>query len=255
MSWQWLRGWRRFPSARTGLGSGDQRPGLPVLGWRRRGLTSHEPVRVRNGETRGPRTIFFANDSVRLFYEYYRRFDSTAVLPQPVYPSDPWGTIRDRRSAIGRPPWTARRSRDITTGLAAGLSFSGAFGSPAFACQSVRPVGQCAHCIGAALNLGARICRHRPWPPAHPAAHLARDRPCSARSRGSQLSPVATVPDVNGAIVCFLSLRRPHRVDGAWRATMRVDASRDLTARDSDGHRATRDCQLSIYRGPASRRR
>jgi hypothetical protein len=34
-----------------------------------------------------------ANDSVRLFFEYYRRFDPDAPLPESVYPAGPWGTF------------------------------------------------------------------------------------------------------------------------------------------------------------------
>jgi 4-amino-4-deoxy-L-arabinose transferase-like glycosyltransferase len=37
--------------------------------------------------------ILFANDSVRLFFEYYRRFDPDAPLPESVYPAGPWGTF------------------------------------------------------------------------------------------------------------------------------------------------------------------
>ncbi len=37
--------------------------------------------------------VLFANDSVRLFFEYYRRFDPTAVLPESVYPAGPWGSF------------------------------------------------------------------------------------------------------------------------------------------------------------------
>ena len=38
--------------------------------------------------------ILFANDSVRLFFEYYRRFDTHATMPQPVYPPEPWGSYQ-----------------------------------------------------------------------------------------------------------------------------------------------------------------
>jgi 4-amino-4-deoxy-L-arabinose transferase-like glycosyltransferase len=37
--------------------------------------------------------VLFANDSVRLFFEYYRRFDPDALLPESVYPPGPWGTF------------------------------------------------------------------------------------------------------------------------------------------------------------------
>jgi 4-amino-4-deoxy-L-arabinose transferase-like glycosyltransferase len=37
--------------------------------------------------------VLFANDSVRLFFEYYRRFDPDAALPESVYPPGPWGTF------------------------------------------------------------------------------------------------------------------------------------------------------------------
>jgi 4-amino-4-deoxy-L-arabinose transferase-like glycosyltransferase len=37
--------------------------------------------------------VLFANDSVRLFFEYYRRFDPNATLPEPVYPAGPWGSF------------------------------------------------------------------------------------------------------------------------------------------------------------------
>jgi hypothetical protein len=37
--------------------------------------------------------ILFANDSVRLFFEYYRRFDADAPMPESAYPTGPWGTF------------------------------------------------------------------------------------------------------------------------------------------------------------------
>ena len=37
--------------------------------------------------------VLFANDSVRLFFEYYRRFDPNATLPESVYPAGPWGSF------------------------------------------------------------------------------------------------------------------------------------------------------------------
>ena len=37
--------------------------------------------------------VLFANDSVRLFFEYYRRFEPNAVLPESVYPAGPWGSF------------------------------------------------------------------------------------------------------------------------------------------------------------------
>ena len=44
-------------------------------------------------ETQPGDRVLFANDSVRLFFEYYRRFDPDAPLPESVYPTGPWGTF------------------------------------------------------------------------------------------------------------------------------------------------------------------
>jgi hypothetical protein len=90
IGWRWLRGWRRFVPLGLVLAAGIN----GLVYWYSDG--GEEDWRsasryVFETATPGDR-IIFANDSVRLFFEYYRRFDTSAVLPQPVYPSDPWGT-------------------------------------------------------------------------------------------------------------------------------------------------------------------
>jgi 4-amino-4-deoxy-L-arabinose transferase-like glycosyltransferase len=42
-------------------------------------------------EARPDDRILFANDSVRLFFEYYRAREHPTTLPQPSYPPEPWG--------------------------------------------------------------------------------------------------------------------------------------------------------------------
>jgi hypothetical protein len=53
-----------------------------------RGTTSSFLAATQPGDR-----VLFANDSVRLFFEYYRRFDPNAVLPESVYPAGPWGSF------------------------------------------------------------------------------------------------------------------------------------------------------------------
>jgi mannosyltransferase len=87
--WSWLRGWRRFVPLALVLGAGVY--GLTYWysdggeeDWRG---ASRYVFAAAEPEDR----ILFANDSVRLFVEYYRRLDEPAVLPRPVYPDDEWG--------------------------------------------------------------------------------------------------------------------------------------------------------------------
>jgi mannosyltransferase len=87
--WSWLRGWRRFVPLALVLAAGVH--GLRYWytdggaeDWR--GASHHVFAEAEPGDR-----ILFANDSVRLYFEYYRRFNEAATLPEPVYPDDPWG--------------------------------------------------------------------------------------------------------------------------------------------------------------------
>jgi hypothetical protein len=87
--WSWLRGWRRFAPLALVLAAGVY--GLhywytdgDAEDWR--GASRYVFAESEPGDR-----ILFANDSIRLYFEYYRRFTDTATLPQPVYPDDPWG--------------------------------------------------------------------------------------------------------------------------------------------------------------------
>jgi hypothetical protein len=85
-----LTGWRRFAPLALVLAAGVY--GLVYWysdggeeDWR--GASSYVFDATQPGDS-----IIFANDSVRLFFEYYRRFDDGATLPEPVYPAEPWGS-------------------------------------------------------------------------------------------------------------------------------------------------------------------
>jgi hypothetical protein len=87
--WSWLRGWRRFAPLVLVLAAGAH--GLRwwytdggAEDWR--GASRHVFAESEAGDR-----IIFANDSTRLFFEYYLRFENAATPPQPVYPDDPWG--------------------------------------------------------------------------------------------------------------------------------------------------------------------
>jgi mannosyltransferase len=87
--WSWLRGWRRFAPLVLVLAAGVY--GLHYWytdggaeDWR--GASRHVLAEAEPGDR-----ILFANDSVRLYFEYYRRFADSSTLPEPVYPDDPWG--------------------------------------------------------------------------------------------------------------------------------------------------------------------
>ena len=84
-----LTGWRRLAPLAVVLGAGVY--GLAF--WYSDG--GEEDWRAASSyvfdEARPSDRILFANDSVRLFFEYYRRSDQAATLPEPVYPADPWG--------------------------------------------------------------------------------------------------------------------------------------------------------------------
>jgi mannosyltransferase len=87
--WSWLHGWRRFAPLALVLAAGVY--GLhywytdgDAEDWR--GASRHVFAESEPGDR-----ILFANDSIRLYFEYYRRFTDAATLPEPVYPDDPWG--------------------------------------------------------------------------------------------------------------------------------------------------------------------
>jgi mannosyltransferase len=87
--WSLLRGWRRFAPLVLVLAAGAY--GLrywytdgDAEDWR--GASRHVFAESEPGDR-----IIFANDSIRLYFEYYLRFAGSATPPQPVYPDDPWG--------------------------------------------------------------------------------------------------------------------------------------------------------------------
>ena len=78
----WLRGWRRFVPPALVLAAGVY--GLHYWytdggaeDWR--GASRHVFAEAEPGDR-----IIFANDSVRLYFEYYKRFAEPAALPQPA---------------------------------------------------------------------------------------------------------------------------------------------------------------------------
>jgi hypothetical protein len=87
--WLWLRGWRRFAPLVLVLAAGVH--GLRY--WYTDGEKEDWRAASRHvfAESAPGDRILFANDSVRLFFEYYRRFTDAETLPEPVYPDDPWG--------------------------------------------------------------------------------------------------------------------------------------------------------------------
>jgi 4-amino-4-deoxy-L-arabinose transferase-like glycosyltransferase len=84
-----LRGWQRFVPLALVLGAGV----YGLVYWYSDGDAEdwRGASRYVFGTAEQDDRILFANDSVRLYFEYYRRGDESAVLPRPAYPTDPWG--------------------------------------------------------------------------------------------------------------------------------------------------------------------
>jgi mannosyltransferase len=85
-----LRGWQRYVPLALVLGAGV----YGLVHWYSDGSAEdwRGASRYVFATAEPDDRILFANDSVRLYFEYYRRGDESAVLPRPVYPSDPWGS-------------------------------------------------------------------------------------------------------------------------------------------------------------------
>jgi len=99
--------------------------GAEVEDWH--GASRHVFTQAREGDE-----VLFANDSVRLFFEYYRTedFADPPTVPVPAYPSDPWGeyetgdhrylsfTADDVRAAAGRAEriWVVVGRDHVSTG-------------------------------------------------------------------------------------------------------------------------------------------